>query len=70
MVPTLVATVVSFIVGYATISFLLGFLAKRSTAIFVGYRLALAALLFGLLTTHRLDPMQGISEPATASKTQ
>lgn len=69
MVPTLVATIVSFVVGYATISFLLGFLARRSTAIFVGYRLALAALLFGLLTTHRLDPMQGITEPATATKT-
>jgi len=61
MVPTAVATVISFIVGYATISFLLGYLAKRSTAVFVGYRIALAALLFFLLGTHRLDPMQGIA---------
>ena len=64
LVPIIVATVVSFIVGYATIAFLLNYLAKRSTAVFVGYRIALACLLLVLLQTGKLDPMQGI-EPKT-----
>lgn len=62
MVPTLVATGVAFIVGYATIAWLMGFLQKRGLGVFVGYRLVLGILLLALLQTGKLDPMQGIPE--------
>lgn len=46
-----VATVVSGIVGYASIWFLLRFLRKHSTGIFIGYRLLVGALIvFALLS--------------------
>ena len=41
----MIATVVSGIVGYAAIAFLLRFLRTHALYLFVGYRLALAALL-------------------------
>jgi undecaprenyl-diphosphatase len=44
-----VATVVSFVVGYASIAFLLKFLRTHTTIVFVGYRVALGLLLAGLL---------------------
>ena len=45
LLATGVATVVSFVVGYAAIAFLMKFLQTRSTMIFVVYRLVLAAVL-------------------------
>jgi undecaprenyl-diphosphatase len=45
------ATVVSFIVGYASIAFLLGYLKKHTTWLFILYRLALGAVLLALLLT-------------------
>jgi undecaprenyl-diphosphatase len=51
----LVALVVTAIVGYATIPWLLGFLRKHSTFVFIVYRLALAALLVWLLYSGRLS---------------
>ncbi|MBA2476769.1 MAG: undecaprenyl-diphosphate phosphatase [Actinobacteria bacterium] len=47
--PTAVATVLAFAVGYASIAFLLRYLATHSTALFVGYRVALGALVLLLL---------------------
>lgn len=47
----LVALVVTAIVGYATIPWLLGFLRKRTMFVFIVYRLLLAALLLALLTS-------------------
>lgn len=47
--PTLVATLVSFLVAYASIAWLLRFVAGHSIAVFVWYRLALAAVLLVLL---------------------
>jgi undecaprenyl-diphosphatase len=47
----LVATLAAFLVGYASIAWLLRFLRTRSTRVFVVYRLALAALLVVLLLT-------------------
>ncbi len=44
-----VATVVSFAVGYAAIAGLIAFLKRRSVMVFVGYRIALAVLLLGML---------------------
>ncbi|WP_445255649.1 undecaprenyl-diphosphate phosphatase [Nocardioides aurantiacus] len=47
--PTLVATVVSFVVGYAAIAWLLRYVSTRSYAPFVLYRVALGLLTMGLL---------------------
>ena len=47
-VPTAIATLLAFIVGYATIAFLLRWLTSHSTAIFVVYRVLLGALVIGL----------------------
>jgi undecaprenyl-diphosphatase len=46
---TAVATLVSFVVGYASIAWLLKFLVRHSTLVFVYYRVALGGILFGLL---------------------
>ncbi|MQA01357.1 MAG: undecaprenyl-diphosphate phosphatase [Streptosporangiales bacterium] len=54
-VPTVVATVFSFISGYAAIAWLLRFLAKHSTVVFVVYRIALGALVLGLVFTGVLE---------------
>jgi undecaprenyl-diphosphatase len=46
-----VATVIAFTVGYAVIAWLLRYLRTGSYLPFVAYRLALAALIVGLLVT-------------------
>jgi undecaprenyl-diphosphatase len=48
---TLVATAVSFVVAYFSVTWLLKFVAKHSYSIFIFYRLALGALLILLLST-------------------
>ena len=48
-VPTAVATLLAFVVGYASIAFLLRFLVNHSTAVFVVYRVALGALVLALV---------------------
>jgi len=45
---TLLATVCAFIVGYASIAFLLRWLAHHSTLVFVAYRVVLGALVIAL----------------------
>jgi undecaprenyl-diphosphatase len=47
-VPTAIATLLAFVVGYATIAFLLRWLTSHSTAIFVVYRVALGSLVIAL----------------------
>lgn len=47
--PTLVATVVSFIVAYASIAWLLRIVAKHPITVFIGYRIALGSLIMVLL---------------------
>jgi undecaprenyl-diphosphatase len=54
--PTLLATGVSFIVGYASIAWLLRFVAKHSITVFIWYRVALAAVIAVLLVTGTLSP--------------
>lgn len=49
------ALVVTAAVGYATIPWLLGFLRKHSTFVFIVYRLLLAGLLLALLMSGRLS---------------
>ncbi|WP_131737641.1 undecaprenyl-diphosphate phosphatase [Actinomadura roseirufa] len=48
--PLLVGTLVSFIVAYASIAWLLRYVARHTFNAFVIYRLAIAAALLGLLT--------------------
>ena len=47
-VPTVIATILAFIVGYASIAFLLRWLTRHNLAIFVVYRIALGALVIAL----------------------
>lgn len=54
--PLIVATVVAGIVGYAAIWFLIAFLKKHTTAIFIFYRLALGIILLILLWQGVLSP--------------
>ncbi|WP_067179342.1 undecaprenyl-diphosphate phosphatase [Microtetraspora niveoalba] len=49
-VPTAIATVVSFVVGYASIAWLLRYVAKHSTIVFVVYRVFAGAFLLTLLS--------------------
>ncbi len=48
-VPTAIATLCAFVVGYASIAFLLRWLGNHSTAVFVVYRVALGALVLALV---------------------
>ena len=48
---TITATVVSFIVGYAAVAWLLKFIAKHSYSVFIIYRLVLGSILLALLAT-------------------
>jgi undecaprenyl-diphosphatase len=56
LVPTALATVVSFVVGYAAIAWLLRYLTTHTTVVFVVYRVGLGLLVFGLLLTGTLEP--------------
>lgn len=49
LMPTIVATVVSFVVGYWAISFLMKYLQTKTTWPFVWYRIGLAAVIVVLL---------------------
>jgi undecaprenyl-diphosphatase len=46
--PTAIATIMAFIVGYASIAFLLRYLTSHSTLVFVVYRVAVGALVLAL----------------------
>lgn len=54
--PTIVATVVSFIVGWFAVSWLLKFIARHSYSIFIAYRLVLGGVLMVLLATNVIEP--------------
>jgi undecaprenyl-diphosphatase len=47
--PTAIATLCAFVVGYASIAFLLRWLGSHSTVVFVAYRVALGALVLALV---------------------
>jgi undecaprenyl-diphosphatase len=55
-VPLVVATIVSALVGYASIFFLLRFLRTHSTGIFIGYRLIVGAAILLLLSAGYIQP--------------
>jgi undecaprenyl-diphosphatase len=54
-VPTAIATLAAFVVGYASIAFLLRWLGTHSTAIFVGYRVALGTLVLILVAADAIN---------------
>ncbi len=60
------ATVLSGIVGYATIAFLLDYLKRHTTYVFIFYRLGLGAILLIFLQTGKLQPLP--AEPKESSK--
>ncbi|HEX8493093.1 MAG TPA: undecaprenyl-diphosphatase UppP [Pyrinomonadaceae bacterium] len=64
-----VATIVSGVVGYASIWFLLRFLRTHSTGIFIGYRLVVGFLIIGLLLGGVLQAQGGASAAAPATST-
>jgi len=51
LMPLIVSTTVAGIIGYWSISFLLKFLQKHTTYVFIFYRIILGAVLWGLLLT-------------------
>ena len=55
--PTIIATIVSFIVAYMAVAWLLKFIAKHTYSIFIWYRLALGSLLIVLLLTNTISPV-------------
>lgn len=55
-IPTAVATVVAFAVGYVVIAWLLRFVATHSFAWFVRYRIVVALIIFALLATGVITP--------------
>jgi undecaprenyl-diphosphatase len=52
----IVATLVSAIVGYASIAFLIYYLRRHSTYIFIVYRLLVGAVILALVFTHTISP--------------
>ncbi len=56
MINLILATVVSAISGYITISFLLSFLKKNSTMVFVFYRIAIGLIIFALIEGSIITP--------------
>jgi undecaprenyl-diphosphatase len=50
LAPTAIATVVSFVIGYASIAWLLRYVTRHSTLVFVVYRVFLGAFLLTLLS--------------------
>ena len=47
--PTILGTVVSFVVAYAAIAWLLRYIARHTFALFIGYRIAIGALVIALV---------------------
>lgn len=58
--PILVATVVSFFVGWAAIKWLLAFIQQKGIGVFIGYRVVLGLVLITLCASGKLDPNAGI----------
>ncbi len=54
-VALVIATLLAFVVGYASIAFLLRFLAHHSTAVFVAYRVALGTLVLALVAAGLIE---------------
>ncbi len=53
---TIVATVVSFVVAYLSVNWLLRYIARHTYTVFIVYRVALGAVLMVLLATNVIEP--------------
>jgi len=53
--PTIIATILAFVVGYWSISFLLRYLSRESLAIFIVYRIVMGALVLVLFATNAIN---------------
>jgi undecaprenyl-diphosphatase len=69
MTPTVVATIVSFVVGYACISWLINFLSTKGTKPFVAYRIALGILILILCATGTVNPSSEADKTDVPQKT-
>ncbi len=58
--PLAIATLVSGLVGYASIWFLLRFLRTHSTGVFIGYRLVVGGIILALLAAGLISPLDGM----------
>ena len=58
--PTLVATLVAFVIGFVVIAWLMRFISTRSFMPFVVYRIVLGLLLIALVAVGWLDPDAGL----------
>lgn len=70
VVNLVVCTVVSGIVGYAAIAWLLAYLRTRTLYVFVVYRVLLGGLLLWLLSTGTLKPVSNDAAPAITTETR
>lgn len=52
----IVATAISFVVGYASIAWLLRYVSKHDLSLFVWYRIVVGTVLMGLLATNTIPP--------------
>jgi len=62
--PALVATIVSFVVGYASIALLMKVIQKYGIGIFVAYRVVVGILLLVLVSTGRIPAIDAGAEAA------
>lgn len=53
--PTILATLVSFVVGYASIAWLLKFIASNTFAVFIRYRIVVGLIIVALLLTGTIE---------------
>ncbi|MFN8219576.1 MAG: undecaprenyl-diphosphate phosphatase [Fimbriimonadales bacterium] len=69
LTPILVATAVAFVVGYASIAWLMKFLQKHGLGVFVGYRVLVGVVLLILLQTGVLTANAGATTEQPAPST-
>ncbi|MBA3766207.1 MAG: undecaprenyl-diphosphate phosphatase [Acidobacteria bacterium] len=69
-ISLVVATIVSGVVGYASIWFLLRFLRTHSTGIFIGYRIVVGFAILALLLTGVIQPLDSTQAGTDGSPTQ
>lgn len=60
--PILAANIAAFVVGYASIAFLIRWLQTRSLAPFIVYRIVLGLVIFGLLMAGIVSPDAGLPQ--------
>jgi len=69
LTPTLVATGVSFAVGYACIGWLISFLSKKGTTPFVAYRIIVGIVILSLCAAGKIDPVDHSEKTDVPSQT-